>query len=368
MQNEDESRLEGSQRLNEERPSPIFSQWFVKFIEFTRASKDDPVLLLLDGHSSHTKNLKVVDMARDNGVHILCFPPHCSHRLQPLDVYFMKPLSQYYSEQVFDFQRNGEKVTMKDIFSLLEKAFMRVAKIETAVNGFKKTGIYPLNPTIFSKKDFAASCREETINSHSEPNDGSSNSKSIENVEIIKNIMKPTKDENETYNGQRVNNEKPLESSSRIVYNENLIQEEQVMVPKAIMDSLGPMIEFYKSYLEISRNQQKGADQNETRALQVVTNHYAKEAFATQNSDADLLGDLVNNIYKKKVDNVAPKRKRTKGVSTVITSDKYKEDLASLKMKQVKKEPKVKKSKLDVSVENKVANLELKKKVSTKKK
>ncbi|KAL7291839.1 hypothetical protein TKK_0014618 [Trichogramma kaykai] len=73
----------------------IFSQWFAKFIEFTRASKDDPVLLLLDRHSSHTKNLKVVDMARDNGVHILCFPPHCSHRLQPLDVSFMKPLSQY---------------------------------------------------------------------------------------------------------------------------------------------------------------------------------------------------------------------------------------------------------------------------------
>lgn len=38
---------------------------------------------------------------------------------------------------------------------------MKAAKVETAVNGFKKTGLYPLNPTVFSKADFATSNEHE---------------------------------------------------------------------------------------------------------------------------------------------------------------------------------------------------------------
>lgn len=46
-----------------------------KFVVFSGASKDHPVLLLLDGHCSHIKSLKLIDEARANGVIILCFPP-----------------------------------------------------------------------------------------------------------------------------------------------------------------------------------------------------------------------------------------------------------------------------------------------------
>lgn len=48
----------------------------------------------------HTKNLALVDAARDNGIILLCFPPHCSHKLQSLDVSFMKPLSKYYEDEL----------------------------------------------------------------------------------------------------------------------------------------------------------------------------------------------------------------------------------------------------------------------------
>lgn len=66
----------------------IFSAWFKKFVAFTKATKESPVLLLLDGHHTHTKNLEVIDYAKQHGVVLLCFPPHCTHRLQPLDVSF----------------------------------------------------------------------------------------------------------------------------------------------------------------------------------------------------------------------------------------------------------------------------------------
>ena len=88
------------------------------------------MLLLLDGHSSPIKNLDVIDLAKTNGVIILCFPPHCTHRIQPLDVAFMKPLSHFYTETVMEWQRLGRKTTLKDVFKLFGRVWQRAAKIE----------------------------------------------------------------------------------------------------------------------------------------------------------------------------------------------------------------------------------------------
>lgn len=51
----------------------------------TLCSKDNPILLLVDNHESHV-TIEAVDYARDNGIVYLSFPPHTTHRLQPLDV------------------------------------------------------------------------------------------------------------------------------------------------------------------------------------------------------------------------------------------------------------------------------------------
>jgi len=61
----------------------IFERRLEKFIIFTNASKDRPVLLILDGHSTHTKSVELIIMARDNGVILLCFPPRCTHKNLP---------------------------------------------------------------------------------------------------------------------------------------------------------------------------------------------------------------------------------------------------------------------------------------------
>ena len=78
----------------------IFVEWFEHFLKSTGATKKNPVLLILDGHSTHTMNMEVIDLARANGVVLLCLPPHCSHKMQPLDVSFMKPLSIYYDQEL----------------------------------------------------------------------------------------------------------------------------------------------------------------------------------------------------------------------------------------------------------------------------
>ncbi|CAG4981196.1 unnamed protein product [Parnassius apollo] len=62
--------------------------------------KENPVLLVLDGHATHTKNLEAIELTCAYGVIMLCLPPHCAHRLQPLDVGFMGPLSTFYSQEI----------------------------------------------------------------------------------------------------------------------------------------------------------------------------------------------------------------------------------------------------------------------------
>ena len=43
--------------------SEIFSQWFLHFIKHTKPTKEDSVILVLDGHYSHTRNLEVITFA-----------------------------------------------------------------------------------------------------------------------------------------------------------------------------------------------------------------------------------------------------------------------------------------------------------------
>ena len=42
-------------------------------------------VLILDGHVTHV-NLKVIELCKNNNIHLICLPAHSSTVLQPLDV------------------------------------------------------------------------------------------------------------------------------------------------------------------------------------------------------------------------------------------------------------------------------------------
>ena len=135
----------------------IFTIWFQHFVKVSGATTDNKVLLILDGHATHTHNLDVINMARENGVYLLSLPPHCSHKLQPLDVAFMKPLSTYYTQAVETWLRQhpGRRVTVFQLASLFGKEYLKSATAQNAASGFRKTGIYPLGRHIFQDNEFA---------------------------------------------------------------------------------------------------------------------------------------------------------------------------------------------------------------------
>lgn len=71
---------------------------FVKhFAIYTHSSLTNKVLLILDNHESHL-DIEVINFCRSNGIVMLSFPPHCSHKLQPLDRTVFGPFKKYLSD------------------------------------------------------------------------------------------------------------------------------------------------------------------------------------------------------------------------------------------------------------------------------
>lgn len=58
----------------------IFLVWMQQFIDFAKPSAEKKVLLILDGHSSHTRNAPALKLAKENHVIVLVLPPHCTHK------------------------------------------------------------------------------------------------------------------------------------------------------------------------------------------------------------------------------------------------------------------------------------------------
>ncbi|KAL1448578.1 hypothetical protein WDU94_012303 [Cyamophila willieti] len=135
----------------------IFNDWFDHFLRHTKPTAEDPVLLILDGHYTHTKNILFLQKAKANHTTVVCLPPHCSHKLQPLDVSFMNPLNTFFVQAIEKYLRNnpGRAISQFQISPLFSEAYLKAAVPNTAINGFRSCGIVPLNPDVYGEADFA---------------------------------------------------------------------------------------------------------------------------------------------------------------------------------------------------------------------
>ena len=89
--------------------------------------------------------------AKENGVVMLSLPPHCSHRLQPLDRSVYGPLKKHVNSACDSWilSHPGNTMSIYDIPAIVATCLPRAATLSNVIAGFKATGIYILLIEIF---------------------------------------------------------------------------------------------------------------------------------------------------------------------------------------------------------------------------
>jgi hypothetical protein len=106
-------------------------------------------LLIVDGHSSHI-NMAFLDMCDKLRILIMVLPPHSTHRLQPLDVSLFLPLATRYSQKIQQLLHQSDaitSITKRTFWSCFKPAWDSSFTEANILSGFRKTGIWPLEPT-----------------------------------------------------------------------------------------------------------------------------------------------------------------------------------------------------------------------------
>jgi len=152
----------GSLGLDSPTSAWINSNLFVKVLEHikktTRCTIDDKIILLMDNHESHC-SFEVVKYAKDNGIVLVTFPPHTTHRLQPLDVGVLGPFKSKVKIAQNDWMTNNPGKTLKihDLPNLVKEPFQLSFNLRNITSAFSKTGLWPFSRLVFTDDDFAPS-------------------------------------------------------------------------------------------------------------------------------------------------------------------------------------------------------------------
>ena len=122
----------------------IFREWFKHFLLSIPPVR--PVILFLDGHSSHYCP-ETIRMAAEEKVVLCALPPNTTHLLQPLDKGCFSPLKVNWREICHQFcaSNPGRTVSRHDFCELFSKAWYKAFSQENIIKSFKATGICPFN-------------------------------------------------------------------------------------------------------------------------------------------------------------------------------------------------------------------------------
>jgi hypothetical protein len=91
--------MTSTKERTEDEISQIFAKTGLQSLfdpQISDKAKRDWRLLILDGHGSHY-TLDFLEWCHKRRILVAIYPPHSTHRLQPLDVSLFRPLATYYS-------------------------------------------------------------------------------------------------------------------------------------------------------------------------------------------------------------------------------------------------------------------------------
>lgn len=138
--------------------SELFPKVISHFVKHVKCSTERKVLLLLDNHESHI-SVETISLCRQNGIILLSFPPHTTHRMQPLDVGVFGPFKSFLARAQNDWFLNNpaRALTIRHIARLAAKAFENAFTMKNITSSFKSTGLWPVDCGIFKEEAFLPS-------------------------------------------------------------------------------------------------------------------------------------------------------------------------------------------------------------------
>lgn len=115
----------------------LFDVWFKRhFLRYAPAAR--PLLLLMDGHSSHFC-LDTIYLAKEEGVILFVLPPNTTHLTQPLDKGIFGPLKIRWGEvcHVYLASHPGRVVTRYEFSELFSDAWLGTMTMRNIVASFR---------------------------------------------------------------------------------------------------------------------------------------------------------------------------------------------------------------------------------------
>ena len=120
--------------------TPLFEGWLADHF-LKNAVTGCPLLLLLDGHSTHYQP-EVIRFAKEKNIIMLCLPPHTTHEAQPLDCSVFSALKSHWRTVCHKFiQSNPHKtITRFNFNKLFAEAWLQAVTPANVMAGFKTCG------------------------------------------------------------------------------------------------------------------------------------------------------------------------------------------------------------------------------------
>ncbi|XP_023312222.1 CENP-B homolog protein 2-like [Anoplophora glabripennis] len=235
----------------------IFFDWIKA--QFVPRKPDGPVVLILDGHSSHVSSVELLEYAEQNNITLLCLQSHTTQFLQPLDRALFKAFKLYYYAACYTFIRVNptRSINRLQFGKLMCEAWSKAATVDNAVSAFRSTGIFPLNPDIIPEYAYLG----ETPTSHLEKNNNeiastingnenndpvpttsNSNEEDIMETPALSKIQNESREKKESDNiedNDKVKQKTGSRKSQRKKENENIpgIQEYQYNQPGSVTET-----------------------------------------------------------------------------------------------------------------------------------
>lgn len=125
----------------------LFEHWLT--LHFLRyAPPVRPLLLLMDGHSTHYSPA-AIRLAAEQEVILFTLPPNTTHVTQPLDkgVFGLLKVTWRNICQEYVLKNPGKVVTRMSFLPLFAAAWKRSMTMQNILSAFKVTGIYPVDRT-----------------------------------------------------------------------------------------------------------------------------------------------------------------------------------------------------------------------------